>query len=273
MKLAHLLLIAATASVFQTTAQTADIEAALTAAIAGEHRSEKNKARDAYRNPLETLTFFGLTPEMTVLEIAPGGGWYQDILAPALRDTGTYIAGSYDPDVADQPSYRYRQHDRLLERIKQQSDLFGQIEVATYSPPESRDLWKTDSVDLVVTFRSSHGWTREGLIDDIYSDFFKVTKPGGALGVVQHRAPENEDAVAWAKKGYVSEARIIQAAESAGYVLEARAEINANPKDKKDHERGVWRLPPTLALGDEDREYYMSVGESDRMTLLFRKPA
>ena len=125
---------------------------------------------------------------------------------------------------------------------------------------------------MVVTFRSSHGWTREGIVDGIYADFFKVVKPGGVLGVVQHRAPENDDEVGWAKKGYVSEARIIQAAEQAGFVLEAKSEINANPKDKKDHERGVWRLPPSLSLGDENREYYLSVGESDRMTLRFRKP-
>ncbi len=244
----------------------------LETAMVGEHRSDKNIARNEFRNPVETMNFFGLAEGMTVLEIAPGGGWYSEILAPALKDSGTYIAGSYDVGVPDQPKYRYRQHKALLDRIENQAELYGAVKVATYSPPESRDLWEADAVDLVVTFRSSHGWTREGIIDDVYSDFFKVLKPGGVLGVVQHRAPANEDPVAWAKKGYVSEDYIIAVAEKAGFVLDGKSEINANDKDLKDHDRGVWRLPPTLALGDEDRSKYLEIGESDRMTLRFKKP-
>jgi predicted methyltransferase len=209
---------------------------------------------------------------MSVLEIGPGGGWYTEVIAPAMRDTGVYIAGSYDIEVEGQPKYRYRQHQSLLTNIKDQSELYGQIKVATYSPPESKNLWQENSVDMVLTFRSSHGWVRNGLIDDVYADFFKVVKPGGVLGVVQHRAPADGDAVSWAKKGYVPESRVIQAAENAGFVLEGKSEVNANPKDLKDHEEGVWRLPPTLSLGDKDRETYMSIGESDRMTLRFVKP-
>lgn len=256
-------------------AQAADAQlvAKLEAAMYGEHRSDKNKARNQYRHPLGTLAFFGLKADMTVLEIAPGGGWYQEILAPAMRDTGVYIAGSYDVAVKGQPKYRYRQHKALLQKIEEQSDVYGQVKVATYSPPQSRDLWEADSVDMVLTFRSSHGWTRDGLIDDVYSDFFKVLKPGGTLGVVQHRAPESDDAVVWAKKGYVPEARVIAAAEKAGFVLDAKSEVNANPKDLKDNEEGVWRLPPTLSLGEQDREKYQAIGESDRMTLRFKKPA
>jgi len=253
-------------------AMDADLQVKLETAMQGEHRSEKNKARNQYRNPVDTLTFFGLEPAMSVLEIAPGGGWYTEVLAPAMRDTGQYIAGSYDIDVEGQPKYRYRQHNGLLQSIIEQPDLYGQIQVATYSPPQSRKLWKEDSVDMVLTFRSSHGWVREGLVDDIYSDFFKVLKAGGTLGVVQHRAPEEGDAVEWAKKGYVPESRIIQAAQKAGFVLDGKSEINSNLKDLKDHEEGVWRLPPTLALGDEDRDKYLAIGESDRMTLRFKKP-
>lgn len=244
----------------------------LEAAMNGDHRTEKNTARNKYRHPLSTLSFFGLEPEMSVLEIAPGGGWYTEIIAPAMRDTGTYIAGSYDVEIEGQPKYRYRQHDALLTQITEQSELYGQIKVATYSPPQSRNLWKKDSVDMVLTFRSSHGWVRDGLIDDVYADFFSVLKPGGVLGVVQHRAPVGGDAVAWAKKGYVPEARIIQAAEKAGFALDAKSEINANAKDLKDHDEGVWRLPPTLGLGDQDRDKYLAIGESDRMTLRFVKP-
>ena len=250
-----------------------EFKARLEASMNGDHRSDKNKARNKYRHPVETLAFFGLQPDMTVLEIAPGGGWYTEVLAPSMRDTGTYIAGSYDVEVEGQPKYRYRQHQALLDRIKNQADLYGQTQVATYSPPESRSLWEADSVDMVLTFRSSHGWTREGIIDDIYADFFKVLKPGGVLGVVQHRAPEEGDPVEWAKKGYVPESRVIQAAEKAGFTLDAKSEINANPKDLKDHDEGVWRLPPTLGLGDLDREKYLAIGESDRMTLRFKKPA
>lgn len=251
----------------------ADFKTKLEMAANGDHRSDKNKARNQYRNPVETMAFFGLKPDMTVLEIAPGGGWYTEILAPAMRDTGTYIAGSYDIEVADQPKYRYRQHEALLTSIKEQPELYGQIKVATYSPPESRDLWEANAVDMVLTFRNSHGWTRTGVVDDIYADFFKVLKPGGVLGVVQHRAPESGDAVEWAKKGYVPESRIIEAAEKAGFKLDGKSEVNANPQDLKDHDEGVWRLPPSLSLKDEDREKYLAIGESDRMTLRFVKPA
>ena len=253
-------------------AMDAELVAKVEAAMYGDHRSEKNKARNKYRHPLGTLAFFGLKPDMTVLEIAPGGGWYTEILAPAMRDTGIYVAGSYDVEVPDQPKYRYRQHDALLNNIQEIPDVYGQVKVASYSPPESRNLWDEDSIDMVLTFRSSHGWTRTGIVDDVYSDFFKVLKPGGVLGVVQHRAPEGGDAVEWAKKGYVPESRIIAAAEKAGFVLEAKSDVNANSKDLKDHDMGVWRLPPSLALKEEDKEKYLAIGESDRMTLKFVKP-
>jgi predicted methyltransferase len=253
-------------------AMDSDLTAKIEVAMQGDHRSDKNKARNQYRHPAETLAFFGLEPHMTVMEIAPGGGWYLEILAPAMRDTGVYIAGSYDDQLEGQPKYRYRQHKALLSQITDQPKLNGQIKVANYSPPKSRNLGLENSVDMVLTFRSSHGWMQDEIIDDVYSDFFKVVKPGGILGVVQHRAPEGGDAAAWAKKGYVPEARIIQAAAKAGFVLDAKSEINANPKDLKDHDEGVWRLPPTFGLGDKDREKYKAIGESDRMTLRFIKP-
>jgi predicted methyltransferase len=253
-------------------AMDADLIARLEVAANGDHRSDKNKDRNQYRHPIDTLAFFGLEPNMTVLEIGPGGGWYTEVLAPAMRNTGVYIAGSYDIEVEGQPKYRYRQHQSLLTNIKDQPELYGQIKVASYSPPESRNLWQEHSVDMVITFRSSHGWVRQGMIDEVYSDFFKVVKPGGVLGVGQHRAPADGDAIAWAKKGYVPEARVIQAAEKAGFILDAKSEVNANVKDLKDHDEGVWRLPPTLGLGEQDREKYMAIGESDRMTLRFKKP-
>ena len=253
-------------------AMDADFISKIETAMDGDHRSDKNKARNKYRKPVETMKFFGLKPDMTVIEIAPGGGWYTEILAPIMRDTGIYISGSYDVKVEGQAKYRYRQNKTLLKQITDQPELYGQIKVAAYSPPQSRNLWQENSVDMVLTFRSSHGWVSDGLIDDVYSDFFKVVKPGGTLGVVQHRAPAGGDAPEWANKGYVPEARVIQAAEKAGFILDAKSEINANPKDLKDHDEGVWRLPPTLSLDDKDREKYLAIGESDRMTLRFKKP-
>lgn len=255
-----------------TSAMDAELISRIETAMQGDHRSDKNKARNKYRNPIGTLAFFGLEPSMTVLEIGPGGGWYTEVIAPSMRDEGVYVAGSYDVEVKGQAEYRYRQHEALLKQITEQAELYGQIKVANYSPPKSRDLWKESSVDMLLTFRSSHGWVREAMIDDVYSDFFKVVKPGGILGVVQHRAPAGGDAVAWANKGYVPESRVIQAAEKAGFELAGKSEINANPKDLKDHDEGVWRLPPTLSLGDKDREKYLAIGESDRMTLRFIKP-
>lgn len=271
MKKLLVLLLSITPILFSPHASSMDagLVARLEVAMQGDHRSDKNVKRNKYRHPIGTLAFFGLEPDMTVLEIAPGGGWYTEILAPAMHDSGVYVAGSYDVEVEGQPKYRYRQHKALLKQINEQPDLYGAIKVATYSPPQSRDLWQSNSVDMVLTFRSSHGWLRSGMIDDVYSDFFKVVKPGGVLGVVQHRAPETGDATEWAKKGYVPESKIIEAAEKAGFVLDAKSEINANPKDLKDHDEGVWRLPPTLALGEKDKEKYLAVGESDRMTLRF----
>jgi len=268
-------LLAAVAVLSSSVAHSMDSEliSKLEAAMHGDHRSDKNKARNKYRNPIGTLAFFGLKPDMTVLEVAPGGRWYTEVLAPAMRDTGVYVAGSYDIKVEGQPDYRYSQHETLLKSITDQADLYGQVKVAAYSPPKSRELWQADSLDMVVTFRSTHGWTRDGMVDDVYSDFYKALKVGGILGVVQHRAPEGGDAVEWAKKGYVSESRVIQAAEKAGFVLDGKSEINANAKDTKDYEKGVWTLPPTLTLGDTDREKYLAIGESDRMTLRFKKLA
>ena len=254
-------------------AMDAELIARIETAMHGDHRSDKNKARNKYRHPIGTLAFFGLKPDITVMEISPGGGWYTEVIAPAMRDTGVYIAASYDVKVEGQAKYRYRQHQALLDQIVDQPTLYGQIKVANYSPPQSRNLWQENSVDMVLTFRSSHGWVREGLIDDVYSDFYKVVKPGGTLGVVQHRAPAGGDSLSWAKKGYVPESRVIQAAEKAGFVLDGKSEVNANPKDLKDNEEGVWRLPPTLSLGDKDQQKYLAIGESDRMTLRFIKPA
>lgn len=250
-------------------------------ASSGDHRSEANVARNQYRHPVETLEFFGLEDGMTVMEIWPGGGWYSEILAPVMNGHGQYVVASWDQDVADQPNYRYTLHEALLDKFAANAELYGEPVVVAYSPPQSASLGEADSMDMVLTFRNTHGWVNEGLAQDVYAEFARVLKPGGVLGVVQHRAADGSDPKETAKRGYVSEEAVIAMAEAAGLVLEARSEVNANTNDSKDHEFGVWTLPPSLracrdiedeAAKSECQDQYQAIGESDRMTLRFRKP-
>ncbi|MCR9094015.1 MAG: methyltransferase [bacterium] len=246
------------------------VAAAIERAAADPHRSESNRARNGYRHPVETLTFFGLEPDMSVLEIRPGGGlWYTEILAPLLAADGRYIAASYDLSKPDLPAYVTRSHEALLARFEEQPERYGDLDLAVLHPPTIQ-LGADESVDLVLNFRNTHGLIRDGAAKDAYAAFFAVLKSGGVLGVVQHRAGPKTDTSEF--NGYVPEEKVIALAESAGFVLDAKSEINANPNDSADYEGGVWTLPPTLRLGDTDREKYLAIGESDRMTLRFRKP-
>jgi predicted methyltransferase len=242
------------------------------AALDGGHRAQQNKARDIYRHPVETLSFFGIEDGMTVLEIWPGGGWYTEILAPAMRGHGKLIIATWDPSVEGQPSYRYDLPKKMEATFSAHPDVYDQVGIQYYSPPESASLGDAGSVDAVLTFRNTHGWVSAGLAQDIFNEFARVLKPGGVLGVVQHRAEEGTDPSVTARSGYVSEATVKSLAETAGLVFEAASEVNANPKDGKDHPKGVWTLPPGFSLGDQDRARYAAIGESDRMTLRFRKP-
>ena len=244
---------------------------AIRSAASGDHRSEKNVARDVYRHPVETLSFFGLREDMTVIEILPGGLWYTEIIAPVVADQGQYVAAWYDVDLPDQPEYRLRGYQNMLDRFENEADVFGPARVAKFSPPASVELGAPGSADMVLTFRSNHGWLREGSAEAAYSAFFRVLKPGGVLGVVQHRAGEKTDGSRFS--GYVPQETVIALAEAAGFVLEASSEINANPADTADYPGGVWTLPPTLRGGEAERDRYVAIGESDRMTLRFRKPA
>lgn len=237
----------------------------------GEHRSDANKARDQYRHPAETLEFFGIQDGDTVMEIWPGGGWYTEILAPAMRDHGTLIIATWDPEVEGQPSYRYELPKKMEENFEQHPEIYDQVTFEYFSPPDSPSLGEAGSLDVIVTFRNTHGWISAGQAQDIFNEFARVLKPGGILGVVQHRAEEGSDPQVSAKQGYVSEAAVKEIAANAGFEFEASSEVNANPKDTKDHSKGVWTLPPGHATGDEDKEKYAAIGESDRMTLRFRK--
>lgn len=242
------------------------------AGMYGEHRSADNQARNQYRHPVETLEFFGIEDGMTVMEIWPGAGWYSEILAPAMRDHGQLILATWDPDVEGQPNYRYELPSQMQEAFAQHPEIYDQVTFEYFSPPESPSLGDADSIDVILTFRNTHGWISAGQAQDIFNEFFRVLKPGGTLGVVQHRADEDADPQESAKDGYVSEAAVKQIAANAGFVFEASSEINANPKDTHHHPKGVWTLPPSYTLGDQDRDKYADIGESDRMTLRFRKP-
>jgi predicted methyltransferase len=241
-------------------------------AMWGSHRSDSNMQRNRYRHPVGTLEFFGLEQGMTVMEIWPGGGWYTEILAPVIRYKGQFIVATWDPEVEGQPDYRYRLPKQMAETFAANPDVYDQVETRYFSPPESASLGDANSIDMVLTFRNTHGWVSSGQAQDMFNEFARVLMPGGVLGVVQHRAPDDSDMVEMAKLGYVSEKTVIELAEKAGLVLDARSEINANPRDTKDHEQGVWTLPPSLTLGEKDREKYLAIGESDRMTLRFKKP-
>ncbi|TKB46759.1 class I SAM-dependent methyltransferase [Thalassotalea mangrovi] len=237
----------------------------LDAAIAGDHRSEKNKARDEYRHPKQTLEFFGFKDDMTVVEIAPGGGWYTEILAPALKGSGV-LYGAHYPDTGKDDYYsRSRQS---LEKKLASDPVFSEVKLTDFTPKEGSELAPAGSADMVLTFRNLHNWGEAG-VKQVFADAFNALKPGGVLGVVEHRLPENLEK----SDGYYSQALAIEQAKAAGFELAATSEINANPKDNAQHPKGVWTLPPSLRLGEQDREKYLAIGESDRMTLKFVKPA
>jgi len=241
--------------------------------LAGDHRSDRNRARDVYRHPEATLQFFGLRPDMHVAEVWPGGGWYTEVLAPLLRERGKYYAAHYHVN-DDTHRYYRKAREKFLDKLAKRPELYDRVVVTGLLPPHV-DMAPNASVDLVLTFRNVHNWIEPGYEQEMFNAFFAALKPGGVLGVVEHRAKEGTSKRDMIRSGYVSEAYVIDLAHKAGFNLAARSEVNANPKDTKDHPRGVWTLPPTLRsgwLGGGDRERYRAIGESDRMTLKFVKP-
>jgi predicted methyltransferase len=249
-----------------------DTKAALDAALSGEQRSDENRARDGARHPRETLEFFGFRSDMTVVELWAGGGWYTEILAPALRESGRLIATTYG-ESDDPTAYRNRSHRMFMERVEASPEVFDKVEVRSFWPPEDEAMAKAGSADMVVTFRNIHSMTRRGQQEAVFAAAYAALKPGGVLGVVQHRAPEGVDPIKNADKGYIPESFVIGLAEAAGFRLDGKSEINANPKDTKDYPGGVWTLPPRLRSDDVDKSRFIAIGESDRMTLRFVKPA
>ncbi len=242
-------------------------------AVAGAWRSPENVARDAFRNPVQTLGFFGVDASQTVLEITPGGGWYTEILAPLLRDGGTYIAAVVDPaKAANERAAEYYGNalKSYQEKLAGNAEVYGKAQVVQFDPANPA-FGAPGSVDTVLTFRNVHNWMPSGAAPAYFKGFHDVLREGGTLGIVEHRAAEGTEPDG--RGGYVTEAQVIALAEAAGFQLVEKSEINANPKDTRDHPNGVWSLPPVLRGGDEDREKFVAIGESDRMTLRFVKPA
>ena len=251
----------------QTDASTA---AAIDAALAGAHRSEANRARDVYRHPKQTLTFFGLRQEMTVVEVWPGaGGWYTEVLAPVLKERGKYYAAEVAADPTSKNVTATR--DSYQKKLDSNPDVYGKV-IVTGLGPDSLEIAPPGSADLVLTFRNIHNWMGRDWAAKAFQAMYAALKPGGVLGVVEHRGNPSVPQDPKAMSGYVNQDFAIQLIESAGFKLIDKSEINANPKDTKDYEKGVWTLPPVYRLGDQDRAKYAAIGESDRMTLKFVKP-
>jgi len=252
-------------------------DARLRAAITGEHRSAEKRARDAYRNPYETLTFFGLREDMTVLEINATGGWYTEIIAPVVADSGKYFATMWAPDTSEWAKGAYNALEELIDADR---ELYGDAEVVSISGDNFRPI-EPGSADLVLTFRNIHNWMTSGSIHDMLEMMYVSAKPGGHLGIVEHRGNPLIRQDPRAESGYVNEGYTIKLAEEAGWQLVATSDINNNPMDDKDYEKRVWRLPPTLRylalegwpeVDEAQRIRSLAIGESDRFTLLFVKP-
>ncbi len=246
----------------------ADSQGGLTQWLAAPHRTARNVARDAFRHPVEVLTFFGVKDDSTVVEILPGsGGYYMEILAPYLKERGRYIAANRD--AAAPPQY-LADHQKLLARLKAEPALYEKVIVTQFNA-DLHAIAPPGSADFVLTFRNLHNWVERGEIDGALRAFHKALKPGGILGVVDHRGRTDLSQEAQMKTGYVRQDAAVALIEKAGFELVGTSEVNANPKDTKDHPEGVWTLPPTYRLKDKDRAKYQAIGESDRFTLKFVK--
>jgi predicted methyltransferase len=237
--------------------------------VNGPQRSAENKARDKYRHPVETLAFFGIRPNMTVVELWPFGGWYTEIIAPYVKGTGTYYAAAMDPTSNKPEDKKYNAELKTL--LDAHPDLYGEVKWSVLATGKYA-IAPDNSADLVVTFRNIHNWVWSGTEKDVFAAAFRALKPGGVLGVEEHR---NNDPQAKPGRGeaYVGEEYAIALIQSVGFKIAGRSKVNNNPKDTKDYPKGVWTLPPSYAEGDKDRAKYAAIGESDRFTLKFVKPA
>ena len=244
---------------------------AIKATASAKTRKPENAARDKYRHPVETLDFFGFKPTMTVLEYSPGEGWYTELLAPALAKKGKLLATNTDPNgPADERSTFYG--ERFKSFLETSPELYGKVETVLLAP-KTQDVGHENGVDMVLVMRALHGMVNNKSLDGWLATFHKSLRGNGILGIEEPRAPEGTNPEEMAKKGYLPEKWVIEKIEAAGFQLQGKSEINANKADTKDYPDGVWDLPPTLRKGDTDKEKYLAIGESDRMTLKFVKVA
>jgi predicted methyltransferase len=249
--------------------------ALLDASLAGDQRTAVEKARDVYRHPKEALAFYGLTSTQTVIEVSPGGGWWTDVLAPVLRDNGKLIvAMNADVNGASRGGL-----GATLTRFAEKPKAFDKVEIVHYAPSKATKIGADGTADMVLVFRHMHGLARNGIVPQALKLYYDALKPGGVLAIEQHRWPEDKAMPIDAKtgkpavNGYLKESDVTALATAAGFKFVGKSEINTNPKDTKDHKDGVWSLPPTLQGGDVDKDKYLAIGESDRMTMKFIKPA
>ena len=235
-------------------------------------RTPEFKPRDRYRHPYETLTFFGIKPDMTVVEITPGAGWYTEILAPYLHDEGRYYAATPAASLPDASEGTKKGVAAFRAKLDANPALYGKVILTEFRPPLRTEVAPAGTADLVLTFRNVHNWIIGGFEADAFKAFYTALKPGGVLGVVEHRAAPGTDLETTKKTGYTAQAYVMKLAFEAGFVFAGESPVNDNPLDTKDYAEGVWTLPPTLQLKDVDRDKYLAIGESDRMTLKFVKP-
>ena len=244
--------------------------------LSGEHRSLSNKARDQYRHPQETIAFWGVQTNSVVIEIWPGSGWYTELLAPLLdsKDKLGRKGKLYAAHFSEQDTVPYFKRSRLAfnNKVSSSKSLYKNMTVTTLMPPEVTKLAPVSSADFVLTFRNVHNWMKMNTADEVFNAMYAALKPGGVLGVVEHRAKVGTPVKTMITSGYVTEAYVKQLASQAGFTFVSSSEINSNDKDLTDHPKGVWSLPPSLRGGDKDKAKFLAIGESDRMTLKFKKP-
>ena len=273
--LAAMLLLPTVGSAQQPTVPTPQMDPehqqALRQAIASPTRSITNVVRDAYRNPEHTLAFFRVEPQHTVIEVWPGGGWYTEILAPYLKEEGKLIAAHFDPESTS--NYQRQSLESFQKKLDDPRGSYDHVKLAVLNYDPDTPIAEPESADRVLTFRNVHNWLAAGMDETrlVFNKFHAALKPGGMLGVVEHQALPGTELEQMIETGYVTQQLVTELAEEAGFELVGSTPINQNPQDTKDHPEGGWTLPPTLNLGDENRTSYLAIGESDRMTLLFRK--
>lgn len=244
-------------------------DAKLKKVISGDHRGEKNAVRDKYRHPYETLQFFGIKDDMTVVEVWPGGGWYTEILAPYLKEKGKLIPVTYDRNSETQKQWMGRVNKAFDDNFVDKPETYGDLKPVGLPVPGGGEIASAGSVDMILDFRNAHNWIRWGA-EDMLKSWFAALKSGGVVGIVDHRKADDQEYNP--QDGYIHEKQLIELMEKHGFKFLGRSDLNANPKDDMSHPRGVWTLPPSLANGEKDRDKYLGIGESNRLTMKFVKP-